>query len=154
MSVILTLLPTLGPGKMKVEIKGSLYHSNGKNYPSAGVYVNYDYLEYFGARTGIEWVGLDGGVNQFSVPLEALFYPLKYTGKFAPYFGGGLGYYLLTGGGVNESSLGYQVFTGFKLDLEKASAGFEIKYVVPDMGEGKGAWVYGGTVSGGMTFEF
>ncbi|MEN3045143.1 MAG: hypothetical protein ABDH37_08030 [Candidatus Hydrothermales bacterium] len=52
----LLILFFLQAGKINVEIKGSVHYINGKSYPGIGVYVNYNYLEYFGARGGIEWV--------------------------------------------------------------------------------------------------
>ena len=139
--------------KINVEIKGSVHYINGKSYPGIGIYVNYNYLEYFGARGGIEWVKIDD-LNQMSIPLEALFYPLKYGKIFSPYVGIGIAGYFLKGENINKTSIGYQGFAGFKFHFQKMDAGFEIKYVVPDINDGKGHWVYGGTIGGSLVFEF
>ncbi|MEN3045142.1 MAG: hypothetical protein ABDH37_08025 [Candidatus Hydrothermales bacterium] len=85
-------------------------------------------------------------LNQVSVPIEALFYPLKYGKIFSPYLGLGIGGYFLKGEKTTESTFGYQAFAGFKFSFQKLDAGFEIKYVVPDIKKGKGNWVYGGTI--------
>ncbi|MEO0262533.1 MAG: hypothetical protein ABIM62_02300 [candidate division WOR-3 bacterium] len=153
MNVLLISFLLFKSSNIKVEIKGSVHYINGKTYPGMGIYVNYNYLEYFGARGGVEWVKIDD-LNQVSVPLEALFYPLKYGKIFSPYLGLGIGGYFLKGENISEITLGYQAFAGFKFNFQKLDAGFEIKYVVPDIGEGKGQWVYSGTIGGGLVLEF
>lgn len=153
MNAFLIFILLFKAGKINVEIKGSINYINGKGYPGLGVYINYYYLEYFGARGGIEWVKIDDA-NRINVPVEAMVYPLKYGKIFSPYLGCGLGFYFLRGEDKSESSLGYQVFAGFKFNYQKLDAGFEIKYIVPDINKGKGNWVYGGTIGGGLIFEF
>ncbi len=84
-----------------------------------------------------------------------LIYGQSLGGLLTPYAGAGVSYNTTAVGGVSTSTAGAQGEVGLKFNLGGFSAGFEVRYLVPDLNKpNTGSTNYGGYATGSFSQGF
>ncbi|MBN1755847.1 outer membrane beta-barrel protein [bacterium] len=160
--LILTLIFTFSSayaGKLKLGGKVSTYNPPGDAgstvmFEGTATYLLSDYLSIQGS---LGWTTYKSGgetVTLMPVTVDGIFHFLGRQ-KLDPYAGAGIGYYRTTVGGADESTFGFQLFSGIEWrPSSNFGLSFEVKYRVPDISQpDQGGVSFGGGITGDIELD-
>ena len=144
----------IGLGNLTISANAGLYTpSNGQSSIMYGVAADYGITENWSLRGAVQTTTYDqSGVQTTYTPVTVDLIYSQQILNLKPYLGAGVSYNMTSSGGVSTQTTGVQAEAGISWALGGFNAGFEFRYLIPDVNHmDTGAMTYSGSANGSIT---